>query len=138
MRQAMLMIALTAGLLSGVAWSQDIDPLSASSMPTSEDYWVALVADRIERQAKLDELMATMAEEMAVIRKTKDRKKRDAFMAAHLTHMREAMGVMRGMGSERMREVMAEHMGPGMEPGTDADDPWHVYKLMASPPHARR
>ena len=81
--------------------------------------------------------MGTMAEEMAVIRKTKDRKKRLAFMATHRTHMREAMGLMRGMGNERMREVMFKHMGPGMEPETDSDDPWHVYERMAwSPPRA--
>ena len=134
MRQAILVIVTTAGLLSGVARTQDIDPLPANSMPTSEDYWEELVADRIERHAKLDELMGTMAAEMAVIRKTKDRKKREAFMAAHLTHMREAMGLMRGMGGERMREVMAEHMDPRMEPGMESDEPWHVYRRMGSAP----
>jgi hypothetical protein len=49
MRQAMLVIAITAGLLSGVAWTQDIDPLSANSMLTSEDYWERLAAYRVER-----------------------------------------------------------------------------------------
>ena len=51
MRQAMLMIALTAGSLSGVAWSQDIEPLSAGSMPTSEVYWAELVEHRLEQPA---------------------------------------------------------------------------------------
>jgi hypothetical protein len=134
MRQVILMIVLAAGVLSGAAWAQDIDPLSASSMPTSEDYWTELVADRIERQAKLDELMGTMAEEMAVIRKTKDRKKRESFLAIHRTHMREALALMRDMGGERMREVMTGHLGSGLDLETDSDDPLHVYKRMGSPP----
>ena len=130
MRKLLVVAALAAGLLFGAARAQDIEPLSASSMPTSEDYWTALVAARIERQAELDELMGTMAAEMAVIRKTKDRKKREAFMAAHRTHMREAMSLTRGMGGKRMREIMAEHMGSGMasdmRPGTDTDQPQHT------------
>ncbi|NIO39370.1 MAG: hypothetical protein GTO41_03695 [Burkholderiales bacterium] len=111
MRQTIIVIALTAGLLSGAAWPQDIEPLQTASMPTSGDYWAQMLADRLERQARFDELMAAMVEEMATIRKTSDRDKRQALMTIHREHMRAAIELMRGMGGERMRNIVSAHTG---------------------------
>lgn len=124
--RSLLVIALSAMLIGGFALAQQSEP----AQHTAE----SLAAERAERQAQLDELMGSMAEEMAVIRDVKDPEKRKALMATHREHMREAMQLMRGMGGAHMREVMAEHLGPGMQPDTDADRPHHLHKRMAAAP----
>lgn len=128
----LLVIAVPiAVLLFASAWAQETDPAQDISAE-----WAAERAQRAENQARLDGLMGTMAKEMADIRATKNRKKREALMATHREHMREAMGLMRSMGGMHMREVMAEHAGPGMKQGMDMGSPQHMHKRMnSSGPH---
>jgi len=132
MRKKMLVIVLTAGLLSGVAGAQEIEPFSTNVMPTNEDYWANLVAERIERQTRLDELMRTMAEEMATVRKTGDAEIRQAMMTTHREHMRQAISLMRDMGSRRMRSLASGHTGAG----GDADTSGYMQERMP-PSHPR-
>jgi hypothetical protein len=143
MRQLLLVIALATGMLSGAVWAQDndllqpieIDLLQLSEsdlLQPSEEYWVELVAERLERQARLDALMGTMTAEMAAVRQTKDRREREALMTTHREHMREAMGLMRGFGGERMREVMSQHAGSTTEHGVNADRPHDRLKRRGS------
>lgn len=130
MKNAMVVVGLTTMLLSGSGWAQETD--AASDMAQQ---WQTEQVEREARQARLDELMATMAEEMQTIRSTSNSKERQALMATHRDTMREAIELMQGMGGKHMREVMAEHMGPGMEPATDANRPRHQHRriTMARP-----
>ena len=132
MRQTMLMIALTAGLLSGVAWAQDIEPLQTSPMPTSVDYWAQMLADRLERQVRFDEMMVAMVEEMTTIRKTIDRDKRQAMMTTHREHMRAAIELLRSTGSERMRDVVSVHTGASGDSDRSGD---RQIRMPSSRPH---
>ncbi len=135
MRQLLLVIALATGMFSGAVWAQDIDflqPIEIDLLQPSEEYWVELVAERLERLARLDALMGTMAAEMAAIRQRKDRKEREALMTTHRKHMREAMGLMRGIGGERMREVMSQHVASATEHGVNADRPHNRLKRRGS------
>ena len=110
MNRPTLALALAAVFLTGPVWAQETDV----AQEMGEQY-AAEVAAREARQVRLDELMGTMAEEMEALRKSKTGKEREATMATHRKHMREAMSLMRGMGGTRMREVMGEHMAPGMD-----------------------
>ena len=110
MLRKLVFAGLSLALLVSSAWAQETDPDRDIS-----DEWAAEQAVRAERQDRLDELMMSMANEMAEIRATTDRTKRESLMAAHRENMREAMGLMRSMGGIHMREVMAEHTGPGMQ-----------------------
>ena len=126
MRKTMVVIGLTAGLLAGVAGAQEIEPFSTSAMPTNEDYWAKLVAERFERQTRLDQLMGAMAAEMATVRKTNDVEKRQAMMTAHRKHMREAISLMHEMGGDRMRNLVSGHTGTA----GDADRPGYMQQRM--------
>lgn len=123
MRTFYPVIAVAVLLLSGTGWAQETDP--ADDMA---EQWTAEQSAREVRQAKLEALMVTMAEEMQTIRSTKNRKERQELMATHRESMREAMGLMRGMGGMHMREVMAKHMGPGKGTSADSNRPRHQHK----------
>ena len=127
MRKTMVVIGLTAGLLTGVAGAQEIEPFLTNPMPTYEDYWVKLVAERIERQTRLDELMGTMAAEMATVRKTKDSEIRREMMTTHRKHMREAISLMHEMGGDRMRNLVSGHTGTA----GDVDRPGYMQQRMS-------
>jgi len=58
----------------------------------------------------IEELMATLADEMAEIRRTRDRAERQRLMEVHRTNMREALILMREIGGEQMATIMASHM----------------------------
>ncbi len=117
MNQSTFFIALIAMLLMTNGWTQNGD--SGQELADQQ------AVEPADRQARLDNLMGTMAKEMAAIRDTGNRKERQALMVTHRENMREAMSLMHGMGGMRMREVMAEHMGPGMKSGMDPDRPRH-------------
>ncbi len=126
MKTFSVVVAIIPLLLTAPGWAQDVD--SANDV---EQQWQAEEADRDQRQAKLDQLMGTMAIEMQAIQNADNRKDRDALMTEHRHTMREAMDLMHEMGGTRMREMMAEHMSPGAEPETDSDRPQHLHKRMA-------
>lgn len=123
MRNTPTVIALVTLLLAGTGWAQESDPASEIA-----EEWTGEQALRELRQARLDVLMGTIAEEMHTIRNTQNRKERQALMSTHRENMREAMGLMREMGGTRMREVMAEHAGPGPAPTADSDQPKRKYR----------
>lgn len=123
MRTIATAIALIAVMSTGTSWAQESDPANEIA-----EQWQAEQAERVERQAWLDELMNTMADEMQAIRNAGNRDEREALMATHREHMREAMVLMRSMGGPHLREVMAEHLGDGMDPETDSDVPRHQHK----------
>lgn len=125
MNKLKLVVVPIAMLLFAGAWAQETDP----AHDISRD-WAAQQAQRAENQARLDVLMGTMTEEMAAIRTATSRKDRETLMTKHREHMREAMGLMRGMSGKHMREVMAEHTGPGMKQGMDMDSQQHMRKNM--------
>lgn len=125
MKKSHLVTVLIATLLFAGAWAQETDP----ARDISRD-WAEQQAQRAENQAQLDVLMSTMTEEMATIRATTNRKDRETLMTKHREHMREAMGLMRGMSGKHMREVMAEHAGPGMKQKMDMDSQQHMHKGM--------
>ena len=121
MSKSPVVIALTVVLLAGSARAQETDP--AKKVQTQ---WAAEKAERAERQTRLDELMGTLTEEMANIREAKNHTERQALMVKHREHMQEAMSLMRGMGGERMRELMAEHMGSGLKHEMKSEQPQRV------------
>ena len=124
MKRLPLIVSLVAVLVTGPVWAQgETDP--ASDM--AEQY-AAEQAAREARQVRLNELMGIMAEEMDALHSAKSRKDRAAVMETHRKHMREAMSLMRGMGGERMREVMGGHMDAGMGQKMGADGPAHQHK----------
>lgn len=106
-----------AMLLVAGAWAQETDPTADISHA-----WAEQEAQRAENQARMDELMETMTDEMAAIHAATNRKDREALMTEHREHMLEAMSLMRGMSGLHMREAMAEHAGSSMkhEMGKDA------------------
>jgi uncharacterized protein YicC (UPF0701 family) len=93
-------------MVSGTAWVQETDPAKEIA-----DYWRAEQAQRESRQARLDTLMSTMAEEMEAIRHTSDQGERQALMVTHRENMLEAMQLMRNMGGAHLQEVVAGHLG---------------------------
>ena len=123
MQRLPLIVSLVAVLLTGPVWAQETDPANEIAQQ-----YAAERAAREARQARLDELMGTMANEMETLRNAKSRKDRAAVMETHRMHMREAMSLMRGMGGERMREVMGGHMDVGMGQTMGADGPAHQHK----------
>lgn len=113
--------------LVGSGWAQETDPASETA-----EQWQVEQAAREQRQARLDELMATMADEMQAIRGAKSRSERDVLMASHQTTMREAMALMRDMGGNHMRKVMAEHVDAAAGPDTASDHQAHRHKRSAA------
>tara|TARA_R110002096_G_scaffold170341_1_gene342683 strand:+ start:16278 stop:16772 length:495 start_codon:yes stop_codon:yes gene_type:complete len=130
MKIATFVAALAILLPASISWAQETDPASEIA-----DQWSADQALRELRQARLDELMSTIAEEMQAIRSSENPRERETLMATHRESMREAMGLMRDMGGAHMREVMAEHMGPGPAPVDDSGRALHQHKRMS---HAQR
>lgn len=125
MNKSSLFITLVAVFLASSGWAQETDPVQIIS-----DHWAAEQAQRAKDQARLEGLMDTVAAEMTRIRATENRTERDALMATHRQHMREAMALMRGMGGAHLREVMAEHTGSGMDPGMKMDRQQGMLKPM--------
>lgn len=125
MKTQSVVIAITVLLLSGSGWGQEVDPANEIAAQ-----WTAEQTLRELRQARLDELMSKIAEEMEAIRNTRNREERETLMTTHRETMREAMALMRDMGGTNMREVMAEHMGPGIAPAADSDRSQHLHKRM--------
>jgi hypothetical protein len=101
-------------MVSGTAWAQETDPAKQIA-----EYWQAEQAQRESRQARLDELMSTMAEEMEAIRGADDPAKRQALMVTHRKNMLEAMQLMRSMGGTHLQEAVADHLGSGVGAGGD-------------------
>ena len=131
MNKLQLLAVPIAMLLFTGASAQETDP----ARDISRD-WAAQQAQRVENQARMDVLMETMTDEMAAIRATENRKDREALMIKHREHMLEAMSLMRGINGKHMREVMAEHTGPGMKKGMGMDSQQQMHKSMdASSPH---
>jgi len=123
-------IILILMLVMGVGWAQETD-----STAEANDQLTAEQATHAKDQARLEELMDVMAEEMAAIRRAENRSERDALMPAHMDHMREAMGLARNMGGTRMREVMEAHMSADLESeAKNRTRPVHSHKRMVPPP----
>jgi hypothetical protein len=95
-------------MVSGTAWVQETDPAKQIA-----EYWQAEQTQRESRQARLDELMSTMAQEMEAIRGTGDPAQRQALMVTHRKNMLEAMQLMRDMGGAHLQEVVAGHLAAG-------------------------
>jgi len=112
MHKSRLLFVLIAVFLTSASWAQETDPSHDISKQ-----WAAEQTRRVENQARLNELIGTMTEEMATIRATTNREERGALMTAHREHMREALGLMRSLGGTHLHEVVSEHAGPGMEVG---------------------
>lgn len=129
MKTVTLIAALATLLLTSSGWAQETDPANDIA-----EQWSAEQTLRELRQARLDELMSAMAEEMKAIRSSENPDERQMLMATHRETMREAMGLMRDMGGAHMREVMAEHMGPGRAPAADSARASHQHKRK---PHAQ-
>ena len=125
MNKSSLFITLVAVFLASSGWAQETDPDHLIS-----DQWAAEQAQRAKDQARLEVLIDTIAEEMTRIRATENRGERDALMATHRQHMREAMALLRGTGGTHMREVVAEHTGSGMDPGMKMDGQKGMLKPM--------
>lgn len=107
MRTLIVVITAATMLMSGAIWSQETDPARQIA-----EQWQAERALRAEREARLNELMSIMAEEMEAIRDTEGQSQKQQLMAKHRAHMHEAMGLMRDLGGAHMREVTAQHLGP--------------------------
>ena len=130
MSNSKIMIALVAMLATGTIGAQETD--------MSQEWTQQRAAERAQHaqdQSRMDALMGNMAKEMADLRATTDPKKRAALMKTHRENMRESMGLMRGMGGERMQTMMSEHAGPGMQhkDSGDASKPAHKHKRMIRP-----
>jgi hypothetical protein len=107
----MLTVTLTTAALlaTGVAWTaQETDPARQIG-----EYWHAQEVQREQRQARLDELMSTMATEMQSIRNASSDKERRALMAAHRSSMHEALTLIREIGGLHLQDVLSDHVGAG-------------------------
>ena len=125
MKTVTVVVAIAALLLTGASGAQETDPANEAA-----EQWTAEQTLRELRQARLDDLMGTMAAEMQAIRNTSNRDERETLMNTHRKTMREAMDLMRDMGGAHMRDVMAEHMGSGRSLASDSDRPAHQHKRM--------
>jgi hypothetical protein len=112
-------------MLASTAWGQETDPAKQIA-----EQWRVEQAQHDARQARLDELISVMAREMETIRNTEDQSKRQALMATHRNNIREAMDLMREMGGVHMRDVLAEHLGPGAASDANAE---HNHTMPARP-----
>lgn len=115
-------ILAIAGTAAGTAWAQE------DWVAISETQWEAEQAARALRQAELEEMMGTMAEEMKAIRETSNPGKRAELMASHRESMKRAMMMMSDMGGTFIHEMVSEHLGPA--PASTADAPSHQHKRM--------
>ena len=106
MRTLIVVITAATMLTSGAIWSQETDPARQIA-----EQWQAEKALRAEREARLNELMSIMAEEMEAIHEAGERGEKQQLMTKHRAHMFEAMELMRELGGAHMREVTAQHMG---------------------------
>lgn len=116
-------LAIT-GTAAGMAWAQE------DWVAISETQWEAEQASRALRQAELEEMMGTMAEEMKAIRATSNPEKRAELMASHRESMHQAMIMMSDMGGTFVHEMVSEHLGPAPAPASTADAPRHQHKRM--------
>ena len=107
MRTLIVVITTATMLMSGAIWSQETDPARQIA-----EQWQAEQALRAEREARLNELMSIMAEEMEAIHEEDERGQKQQLLAIHRAHMHEAMGLMRDLGGAHMREVTEQHLGP--------------------------
>lgn len=78
-------------------------------------------------EARLEELMDLMSEEMAVLRATENAQDRASLMATHRDHMREAMALMSGMGGEMMTRML-EHMNAAEPAAAGQPQRRHVHR----------
>lgn len=123
MSNSKVVIGMSLLLLAGSGWAQETNPASEIAQQLQAEQM-----ERAQRQARLDALMETIADEMQAIRNSKNREERDALMVPHRENMREAMALMRDMGGMRMREVMTEHLDPAVNPKSSSDRPAHLHK----------
>ena len=107
MRTLIVVFTATAMLMSGAIFSQETDPARQIA-----EQWQAEQALRAEREARLNELMSIMAEEMEAIHEADERSQKQQLMAKHRAHMYEAMDLMRDLGGAHMRDVVEQHLGP--------------------------
>jgi hypothetical protein len=109
MKTVIMTIAAVLLLALGTGWAaEETDPVGQIAQ-----YWEAEQAQREARQARLEELMSTLAGEMEAIRASTDAGKRQALISAHRENMHEAISLMRDMGGENFHAVLAEHVGTG-------------------------
>ena len=106
MKMIPIAFATVVLMVSGTAWAQETDPAKQIA-----EYWQAEQVQREARQARLDELMSTMAQEMEAIRDAGDPAERQALMVTHRKNMLEAMQLMRNMGGTHLQDVVADHLG---------------------------
>jgi len=123
MKRLTMLVTLSAVLLTGPVWAQETDLVREI-----DEQYAAQQAAREANQARLNELMGSMAGEMEALRNTQSRKEREAVMVTHRKNMREAMSLMRGMGGTRMREVMGGHLDSGMGHDKAAGKSGHKHK----------
>lgn len=124
MNRNIAFVVVATALVAGRAWAQE----PSAGQNSTEDELAAEQLEDVEWQARLDELMEIMFEEMTVIRDTEERDDREALMAEHREHMREAMSLMHGMGGDRMRELMSSHMDAELTPAEPASRPAHLHR----------
>ena len=93
MRTLIVVITTATMLMSGAIWSQETDPARQIA-----EQWQAEQALRAEREARLNELMSIMAEEMEAIHEEDERGQKQQLLAIHRAHMHEAMELMRDLG----------------------------------------
>ena len=100
-RMSVLTLMVTIGA-AGIAIAAE--PMESPSEPAE-----SIDATRND-DVVLEEVMATLADEMTAIRRTRNPEDRRHMMDKHRENMREALVLMREMGGEAMRSMMAEHM----------------------------
>lgn len=101
----MLLAAITSG---HPAIAQD-----SMGMPSQPDQAIGMMQDH--DAIGMEEMMVTLADEMAAIRRTRDPQERRRMMEKHRENMREAMLRLREMGGESMQAMMADHLAENDE-----------------------
>lgn len=113
MKMLPMAFATVVLMVSGTAWAGETDPARDIA-----EYWRVEQAQRESRQARLDELMSTMAEEMEAIRGAGNPAERQALMITHRENLLEALQLMRNMGGAHLQDVVADHLAPNTAVGS--------------------
>jgi len=81
-------------------------------------------------EARLEELMDLMSEEMAALSATENADERSTLMATHREHMREAMALMSEMGGDTMARML-DHMNAAEPSAQPQRQRRHVHRRPA-------
>lgn len=111
MRYLFLML-LAGAIFSPVGHAQNSDPAQDIRDANASSTYQALMAMR-ENEARMQQLIVSMRNEMAQLAQAKDRRTRQQLMSQHRGHLHEMLMLLRQTGGDSLARIMDLHTRPG-------------------------